>query len=118
MSLEYKKIGKITVHENIFACVMPIWPIIFPILVFEIAVISDSKLETHEVLMDYSSHLRESKRNLGVLLLLFLIGSLFLSNGLEMDLGTTLFASIGIHSLFWGRLGYQLELEIALHLPT
>jgi len=72
-----------------------VFAFIFPVLVFEIAVISDSKSETHEVLMDHTSHLRESKRNLGVLLLLFLIGSLFLSSGLERGLGTTLFASIG-----------------------
>lgn len=72
-----------------------VFAFILPILVFEIVVISDDESESHEVLMGHTVHLRESKKNLGLLVLLFLIGSLFLPNGLEMDLGATLFASIG-----------------------
>ncbi|MBD3159830.1 MAG: hypothetical protein GF309_13690 [Candidatus Lokiarchaeota archaeon] len=72
-----------------------VFAFILPILVFEIVVISDDESQSHEVLMGHTVHLRESRKNLGILILLFLIGSLFLSNGLEMNLGATLFASVG-----------------------
>lgn len=71
-----------------------VFAFILPILIFELAIISDRRSSNPEVLEGHNHYLRETKKNVALLLLLFVIGSLFLSMGLEMDLGTTLLASI------------------------